>query len=309
MPPVRVGFVGFGEVATVFSRTVRENGADVLAYDIKLPHLDESPVLKERMRTAGVELRPLSEVIRNADYVLSTVTPQRAESAARMCAAHLRAGQMYVDLNSTAPAVQVAVRRIVERTGAEFVEGVILGAVGATGAATPVLTGGGQGGRAADILTRLGLSVSHYSPEIGKASEFKMIRSIFSKGLEALLLEMMIAAKKTGIEKDLWQDVVVEFMSRNPFERVAANWVETHPAACARRHYEMEQVVATMRAAGVEPVMTSGTEAFFRRSCSLALAEAFSEKPKSVAAVVDFMERKLSAKCGEGRRPTGKVNA
>jgi len=127
---------------------------------------------------------------------------------------------------------------------------------------------------------------------------FKMLRSIFSKGLEALLLELMLAGKRAGIEKDLWQDVV-ELMTRTPFDRTAANWIQTHALACDRRLHEMSQVVETLDELGVEPLMTTATEAFFARSTTLGFGEAFSEKPAAVDPVVEFMERRLSQRVAE----------
>ena len=128
------------------------------------------------------------------------------------------------------------VGEIIRTSGADFVEGAILGAVGATGAGTHILVGGERGREVAD------------------------------------------------------------FMTRNPFDRVAPNWVRTHAVAYERRYHEMVQVAETMRELGVEPVMTSGTEAFFRRSLSLGLKDGFPEKPSSMGAVIDFMEKRLREK-------------
>ncbi|MCP5118598.1 MAG: NAD(P)-dependent oxidoreductase, partial [bacterium] len=136
------------------------------------------------------------------------------------------------------PSIKVEIGRTISRSGADFVEGAILGAVGASGADTRILTGGNRGPEAAETLTHLGLRVSFFSSEIGKASTFKMLRSIFSKGFEAVILELLIAGKRAGIEEELWKDVC-EFMDQNPFERVAANWTRTHTVAHERRYHEM----------------------------------------------------------------------
>ncbi len=288
MQPARVGFVGFGEVASVFSLAIREKGAEVSAYDINLGRPGGVERIRKRVRAEGIRLGPLAEVVRESDCILSTVRPQTAADAARACTEHLRAGQTFVDLNSTSPSAKVEIGRIIGSSGATFVEGAILGAVGASGAATRILTGGERGREAAETLARLGLQAAFYSREIGKASVFKMLRSIFSKGLEALLLELLMSGRRAGIERDLWEDVV-RFMTESPFEKVASNWIVTHPAACGRRHHEMEQVVSTMRELGADPVMAAATEAVFRRSARLGLGEAFPEKPASVWAVVDLM--------------------
>jgi 3-hydroxyisobutyrate dehydrogenase-like beta-hydroxyacid dehydrogenase len=112
-----------------------------------------------------------------------------------------------------------------------------------------------------------------------------MLRSIFSKGLEALILELLIAGRRAGIEASLWDDVC-EFMTKNPFDRAAANWIETHPAACQRRYHEMAQVRQTLRDIGVPALMTMAAEAFFDRSRSSGLADSGED-------AVSFLERRL----------------
>jgi hypothetical protein len=63
--------------------------------------------------------------------------------------------------------------------------------------------------------------------------------------MEALLLELLIAGRRAGIDEELWKDIT-ELMSKTPFEKTASNWVQTHAVACERRYYEMLQVIETM---------------------------------------------------------------
>ena len=285
-----VGFIGFGEVGSAFSAAMRARGVEVTAYDI----------VQKKVTLSDVPYRPLDELVRHADYLLSAVTTQAAVSVAESCVRYLESGQVYVDLNSTSPAVKAELDKIIRPSGAHFVEGAILGAVGVTGADTKILVGGPKARAVAEALTGTGLRASFYSEEIGKASMFKMLRSIFSKGLEALILELLIAGKRAGIEDDVWLEVV-ELMTGNPFERVAGNWVRSHPAACDRRFHEMVQATATIREIGLSPLMTAATETFFDRSRALGLDEAFPAKPACMEDVVAFMEDRL---CGPERRVT-----
>ena len=288
----RVGFIGFGEVASTLSKPLRENGASVAAYDVLLRQEQGEEVLRRRAQTEGIQFCSLAEMIGSVSYVLSTVTTDVAPAAAREAAPHLKPGQVYVDLNSTAPSIKIEIGGIVAASGADFVEGAILGAVGATGARTRILVAGERAPEVAETLTSLGLRVLDYGPEVGRASTFKMLRSIFAKGLEALLLETLIAGKKAGIEHDLWDDILD--LMRNPFDRVGSNWVQTHAVAHRRRYHEIVQVLETMREIGVEPVMTCATEGFFKRSLSLGLQEGFPEKPDSMWQVIDYLEERLS---------------
>ena len=292
MLSARVGFIGFGEVASTFSKAMVERGARVAAYDILLKQDRGLEILQKRARIEGIQFCSFPDMVSSVDYVLSTASTKVAKQVAAECVSWLGPGQVYVDLNSTAPWVKIEIEGIIGPSGADFVEGAILGAVGTTGAATRILLGGSWGKEAATTLTRLGLNVAHYSSEVGTASMFKMLRSIFSEGLEALLLELLIAGRRAGIENDLWEEVT-GLMTNNPFDRLACNWVQTHAVAHERRYHEMLQVAETMREIGVEPVMTAGTVAFFKRSLSLGLGDVFAEKPDSMAKVIGFMEQRL----------------
>ena len=119
-----------------------------------------------------------------------------------------------------------------------------------------------------------------------------MLRSIFSKGLEALVLEFLVAGRRSGIQADLWQEVT-ELIAANPFEAVAAKWVQTHAGACERRYHELLQVSRVMRELRLEPVMNAASTAFFERSCAMGLRPAFTEKPDDPDPVIEYLEQRL----------------
>lgn len=292
MASVKIGFIGFGEVGTVFSKAMLDAGAEITVYDILLDKTDTAENMRKKILESGNKIGTFQEVVTSSDYVLSTVLTQVAKKVAGDCAKYLKEGQIYVDLNSTSPSVKVDLDKIIAPTGADFVEGAILGAVGATGSKTRILTAGNRGQEVAKTLNSCGLNVSYYSSEIGKASMFKMLRSIFSKGVEIILLEMMVAGRRAGIEKDLWEDIT-HFMASKPFDKIGSNWMASHAVAHERRYYEMVQVIETMREIGIEPLMTEGTAAFFKQSLNQKMSEAFTEKPASFYEVVNFIARKL----------------
>ncbi len=291
MGSIRISVIGFGEVGTCFSKALSSKGAELRAYD-RLLERDDSEKIRSRMADAGAQSGSLEEVVQAGEIVLSTVTTQYAVAVAEACVPLLRPGQFFVDLNSTSPAVKVRIGELLSASGCDFVEGAILGAIGATGAGTRILAGGEKGAQVAERLTGHGLNVSYYSPEIGKASMFKMLRGILTKGLETLLLEFLIAGKRAGIERDLW-DEITDFMEKRSFAAIGGNWMQTHAVAYERRYHEMVQVAETMREIGIEPIMTDATTAFFKRSMALDFDSTFPEKPRSFEAVVEHMEEQL----------------
>lgn len=292
-----IGFVGFGEVAARFGEALATGGAEVLAYDVLLDRPDGAGVLAARVRGKAPDFVPLASLLQRSDIVLSTVTTDVAVAAAKSCAAGLHKGQAYVDLNATSPAAKREIGGVVGASGADFVEGAILPAVGVMGAKSQVLVCGARAEEVASSVNALGLNFTPYGEQIGKASSFKMMRSVFSKGLEALLVECLLAARRAGVAEDLWREIV-STMDAKSFEDVGGNWVRTHGTAHERRWHEMVEVAALLRELGVDAPMTQGTVALFERSTRVGLAESFKSPPAAAADVVAALEQRIAAARG-----------
>ena len=288
-----ISFVGFGEVASRLSAALLAHGGQISAHDLLLSSDEGRETLKRRAGGAPIRFGPLAEVVSRADIILSTVTTDVAVAAAASCAPHLGAGQTFVDLNATSPAIKREIGAAVVASGAGFVEGAILGAIGVTGAQTRILLCGEAADTTAQSLTALGLNVAPYGPEIGRASTFKLLRSVFSKGMEALLLEALLAARRAGVTEDVWREIV-ETLNEKPFDQVGSNWVRTHATAHKRRFHEVVQVQELLEQLGIDPIVTRGTAAFFERSTRLELAKEFATPPDSTEGVVATLDALLT---------------
>jgi 3-hydroxyisobutyrate dehydrogenase-like beta-hydroxyacid dehydrogenase len=295
-------FLGFGEVASRFAQRLRGHGARVLAYDVLLERPGGRDVLVSRAAGPPPELLPLADAIAQSDIVLSTVTTDVAVSAARECVRLLHAGQIYVDLNATSPSAKRETASVVAGSGADFVEGAILSAVGVAGADAKVLLCGARAAEVAAALSKLGLNVHVYGTEIGKASSFKMLRSVFSKGIEALLIECLLAGRRAGIEQALWEEVIAT-IDAAPFDEVGGNWVRTHATAHRRRYHEMLQVADVLRELHVDAPMTAATLAVFERSTRLALNDAFASPPASPTDVIAVLDARIRAAAKPSQEP------
>ena len=286
------GFLGFGEVASRFAQRLHERGARVLAHDVLLDRPGGRELLLSRALGPAPDLLALPDLTAQADIVLSTVTTDVALAAAKSCVPMLRAGQIYVDLNATSPSVKCETASVIAASRADFVEGAILSAIGVAGADAKVLLCGARAGELAAVLSKLGLNAHAYGIEIGKASSFKMLRSVFSKGIEALLIECLLAGRRAGIEQALWDEIVAT-MDAASFEDVGGNWVRTHATAHGRRYHEMRQVADVLRELRLDAPMTAATLALFGRSMRVALKDAFPAPPASVAEVIAALDARI----------------
>ena len=287
-----IGFIGFGEVAYTFSKAMRTAGADIIVYDKLFEEEEKAFKKKQLAKEIDVSTETLGTLLEESSIILSTVTTQEASNVATKCAPMLRPEQIFVDLNSTSPRKKIEISRIIQDSKAVFVEGAILEAIGTAGSKTRILIGGPEGQNITSILNGYGLNAVFYSQQIGRASAFKMFRSIFTKGVEALLLEMLVAGKRAGIEEDLWEDVT-RLMKSRPFDEIAKTWILTHATASERRYHEMLQVLEAMNEIGIKPLVAEGTSSYFKQSVDSGLSEAFASKPGTINELVSFIEANL----------------
>ena len=287
---MKIGVIGYGEVGHTFSKVLKEKGSDIRVYDILLNSAIHAEQIRKKIIDAGGIPSSLEELCRESSYVLSMVVTQAALKVAETCSPFLTKEKIYIDFNSTSPAIKQKIKEIIEANNGKFVEAAILGAIGASGVKTRILTAGEKAPEVSHNLRELGLNVKYYSKIVGQASMFKMLRSIFSKGIEILLLEMLVAGKRAGIESDLWNDIS-EFMNSKPFEEIANNWVLSHAIAHVRRYHEMVQVEETLAELGINPTATNGITRYFKKSIEMNMEKRFQAKPDKILEVVEFIEK------------------
>lgn len=286
-----LGILGFGEAGSALARRLADHGANVRCFDPAQGRSDAS--CETSIHDApGITSCSLVELLASSEVILSTVTTDAALEAAQNCIPHLGKQHVYCDLNSTAPAIKRQLHDLIRPTSAVFVEGAILGAIGVTGASTRILLGGAYAAELSGTLNSYGLNTAPYSQEIGKASTFKMLRSIFSKGLEALVLEFLMAGRMAGLQDDLWREVTT-LLAENDFDQVSRNWVCSHGVAHKRRYHEMAQVAELLSNMKIDAIMTDASTEFFKRSVDLELDQDFSRKPEDMDAVIEALLRRI----------------
>jgi len=269
-----VGFLGFGRVAAALAKQLGPATFTITAYDVNVNRRGGPELLAERATGTNVKFGSLLDVLQSADFVFAAVPPGEAATIAGQASDHLDERHTYIDLTSVGPAEKQRIAAVVTRTGARFIEAAILDSVGAAGGRARILVCGPGAERTAAILGDAGLNIRSVGPNLGGAACLKMLRSVCSKGLEALLLEAFVAAAEAHVEHELWM-ILEDFFESHGFAASARDWIVSHPGAAERRCVELKEVVATLEGLRTESVMTSATLKFFERSIELGLPRSF----------------------------------
>jgi 3-hydroxyisobutyrate dehydrogenase len=288
MPPC-FGIVGHGVVGSLFSRILSNHGARVLSYDCLLDRPEKASLMQKKIEEDRSKACSLAEVLGGSDYILSVITPQSCREIADCASRSLHGHQVFVDLNSTSPAVKRMVGASVTNNGAQFVEGVILGAVSSS-TSPVILLGGPAGESVAWVFQQYGLAARFYSPEIGRVSAFKMLRSIFSKVVEAVLVETLVAARRAGLLNEIWEEIRTT-LSTGQVEDTFQIWICSHARSAQRRCCEMEEVSQFLEDIGIPSVLPRASGQLFARSFELGVADAFPQEPESFREVIEYLEQ------------------
>lgn len=275
-----IGFIGFGEAGYHLAKGLRGAGATNLrAYDIHTHTPGRGEKIKLRAEEIAVPLCESNEQLAaTCDVILSTVTANRAAEAAEQTEPHLTDKHLYADLNSVSPDLKRSIAQLVAARGARFVEIAIMSPVPPHGHRVPMFLGGAHAAALVERLAPFGMNLEIISEQIGAASATKMCRSVIVKGLEALLFECVLGAVPYGADERVFA-TLEETMPGLNWKKLACYMVGRVIEHGERRARELEEVAATLRAIGVEPVMT---EAIVKRQdwgAALNLLPQFGGKP------------------------------
>ena len=254
---LQVCLLGFGEVGQALAFDLGARGvSNLVAWDILFAVADSVP--RRASTTQGVHVAAnVADATVDADLVISAVTAAQDVAAARSVVPHLKRNAYFLDVNSVSPGVKVEVSQIVAGAGGRYIEAAIMSPINPKRAASPMLLGGPHAAEFLPSARQLGFtSASVFSDRIGGASAAKMCRSVIIKGMEALLGESLLAARRYGVEGAVLQSLGT-LLNAEDWQAQARYMISRSLIHGRRRAEEMREVARTVVEAGFEPRMSS----------------------------------------------------
>ena len=250
----QLGFIGFGEAASAF---VEGWGAQrpghITAYDIKSDARDPEIRAAKHADYARCEVEGCStpaQALSDCDLVFSLVTADQAHAAAKTAAGGIVRDALYLDCNSCAPGTKRRAARLIEEAGARYVDVAVMAPVHPALHRTPLLLSGPHAESAMHRLMDLDMVAEVVPGDVGAASAVKMIRSVFVKGLEALVTEGVLAACEAGVDERVLDSLEASYPGFGWKER-SAYMLERVTTHGIRRAAEMREVALTVDELGL----------------------------------------------------------
>jgi 3-hydroxyisobutyrate dehydrogenase-like beta-hydroxyacid dehydrogenase len=287
-----LAFIGFGELGSSLAEGLGRSGAHPLrAYAPRRSQPTATKRLEARLRRAGVRRSDsLQEAVAGATAVHIVVPARACREVAEICASALAVGAYYVDLSAASVSEKEAAAALIAQAGALYVDAAVLGTVAASGFEVPIVASGPGAPGWKALVDPEGLVVEVIDAPAGHATLLKLLRSVYMKGRDALIVEMMLAARRYGLEDRVAASI------QGPGEGVSFPALAER-VLCAlavhagRRADELLASSDVVTAAGVEPVITRAGSEVLRNLARLDLRERFDgERPsngKEVLALID----------------------
>lgn len=258
--------IGMGEVGCCLYEALQEGGMSIqIAVDKKLTNRARELTLKHDTRT-GDDLR---DHLSHADTLLSCVEGETAPVIADIVAKHGHAGQVLLDFSTASAQAKRRASAQLAKSGIAYVDVAIMGAIALTGARTSMIAAGVNPGsdseKAIESIQGAGIPIKIIpNSQAGDAISLKLLRSVFTKGLEALTTECLSAAEHLGVRESLYE--VLSDIDQAHLPQFLEMLVTTHLVHAARRRKEVERANEQLAELGLTSLMLPAVSAVFERT-------------------------------------------
>lgn len=244
--------LGLGEAGAIYARGLAERGADVAGFD---PAVLDAP-------TGVTRLSSIGDAVDGAEIVLSLVGASAADAVLREALPRMTTAAVFADFNTGSPDHKRGLATRAIEAGIPFADVAVMAPVPRAGIATALFASGDGAEAAADALGGFGIPIRVVGTAAGDAAGLKLVRSVFMKGLAALLFESLAAAEKIGATAEARAQFAAEFGPDG--DALVQRLLDSTPRHAARREQEMLATRTFLDGLGTPIWMTDGTLAWLR---------------------------------------------
>lgn len=240
---MHVAILGIGEVGRTLARDLLAAGVSLSGWDPAPHHIPDGLSFADGNPQAA----------QSADLILSTNLSRVAVEVAQEVLPVLGAGQVFAEMNTASPALKREIADLFEDSGASFTDVAIMAPIILKGIHTPMLASGSGAPIFSRLLSPFGAPITVVPGPAGQAATYKLLRSIFYKGLASVVIETLEAARQMDLEEWVRDQMLTILQDGSMIDR----FVEGSRTHAARRVDEMSAVIDLLVEIGVQPYSSS----------------------------------------------------
>jgi len=257
---LKVGFIGFGEVASkltrrLLTRRLYDNDVEVIS-STEGRSAETKKLAEDSLATI---LDSYEEVAKSSDILISATTPYEALNVAEKYGPLVDG--IYLDLNNISPKTTLEISSIfeninnynssysssysnnvryatIEKNSSNFIKGSIMGSIKSPESLIYV---SGENAEELESLNDYGLNIHIISENVGDSAYIKMLRSIYTKGVTALLYEVFGLSESMGLTKELFKSLINT--EGENFEEQTRSRINSLATSHGRKFQEMNEIL------------------------------------------------------------------
>jgi 3-hydroxyisobutyrate dehydrogenase len=217
-----IGFVGLGNMGSRMTRRILDAGVAVIGFDLQPGNVE---------RSGATAAESLTELASRCEVILLSLPDSKVVESVVLgadgLAAHTRPGQHIVDLSTASPESTRAISTLLKGKGVGYLDaGISGGAAAAEKGALTLMVGGEE-----EVLEQVRPVLDHFSAQIyycgasGSGHVAKLLNNFLNAVALSATAEVMVAAKKAGLDLEVFLDVLnassgVNFATQNRFPKI-----------------------------------------------------------------------------------------
>jgi 3-hydroxyisobutyrate dehydrogenase-like beta-hydroxyacid dehydrogenase len=261
-----IGVMSPGDMGQAIAQQLKNKGYQVLT---ALENRSERS--KTLARDAGlVDVGSIAQLTAQCDVILSVMNPGSAPAFAAEVAQALKGNKrnpLVVDCNAIAPVTMQAIAAQITAAGGRCADGGIIGPP-PRGTAKTTLYVSGPDAHVLEQIATPQIAINVMSDRVGDASAIKMCYAAMTKGVQALGVELLVAARRLGVDSALEAQFKA---SRSDVYNWVVGALPMMPPKAYRWVPEMLEIAKTFEAAGMTPRIFEGAADMYTFIASTAL--------------------------------------
>ena len=269
--PKKVAVIGFGEAGAIIAEGClsgakrNQHETECHAWDIRMRDQEAQKNLLEKADSLGVTLHEEPGAwITEMDVVFSLVFGGVAQDVALSILPLMKKDAVYIDLTTSVPDdMRQTATAFTERCMA-FIDGTALGSFRTNGITVPFVLSGSNVETWSSWMNSLGFATTPVPGGAGNASCVKLLRSVLTKGLEALAIECFTAAEAMGLRETM--KAAFDDFDLRPLAAALEDMSASHIPHCKRRLEEVDHALHMLDGVSIDGIMTKASYDFYART-------------------------------------------
>lgn len=258
---MQIAIIGMGEVGRCFAAALHAAGHELLLYELR-PSVAAEELAASLHRTLAREPGP---ELNNAEWSMSCVTGMQAIAVVECILPKLSPKSAIADFTTASPATKRKAATDAQGFGVDYVDTAIMGAISLGRERTPLLVSGDRAPAFKLLMDGVGGRVKVINGgAAGDAMSLKILRSVFTKGMEALAVELLMSAEKQGLRAALYEQL--QDIDESPLQAFLEMLVRTHVIHARRRLHEVREADRELKAQGIRSCLLSGVADRFQQT-------------------------------------------